>query len=1038
MMTTATTLTPEMLDSFLAEAWDTVSQLERAGPILRGEDTRRPEALIVVTHRLRGSAGLYGFPELSRLGSLLERVFESTAFFNHEQTGLALEFIALSNACLTESLERIARTGFEGEVGQDLNQYGGPAIMSELVSLDPLAFAKGASQASSRNQMFEAAPVSLATTNLPNLSNEYPNGQALVAQQLSQPAVQPEPEVITTRHEDLEIELRAFHAQDPEMWEYFAPEVQEHLEAISSTIEGLLMASVMGENPAERITQLFRVWHTIKGAAYSVGCQPIGRLAHRLEDALVAVRDGGMPWTQNLASAIIQGADTISLMLATSEGKQTRLEGAVTQMQELLVVVLGGDEVLELASPKPERPAPVQVAQNENASQETNLENANENATFGKADGKAEIDPSKADPESKTEAKASLRVPLEKLENLMDLTGEAVISRGRFERLVRRFDQISFELEDTKKRFERAALDFTERYLNPRLSNLEVNEQAGDSPNPSIGKGRSASEMFSELEFDRYDDLNILARSVGEMANDLGELHTQFTATNADLTRETEGFGKLTRNLRGDVSQMRLVPMGRLFARLKRQARQLSGEKAFELDLIGENVQVDNVVLEGLADPLVHLLTNAVAHGLEGSEARHASGKPREGKIKIRAYQRGNFVYLEVQDDGQGIHVNNVRAKAVSSGLRSQTDVDRMTDEQALELIFLPGLSTKEVVTEQAGRGVGMDAVFAALRRLKGEVNVSSEPGYGTRVTLRVPLTLVVSDVLLFRAGGQVFATPRDAVRALRAVPLDALQTFENQPHVLIGAELIPMVNLEEALRLPITPQGKLANVAVLEVGSEKVAVRVTEFLGLEQTVVKPLDEPLTNLEHLSGATVNSDGEVILVLDPSGLARLALGMDFEGSAGRINAVQQPFEYEAPAAKALPLNVSLRILLVDDSLSVRRVVSQTLKRNGYTVTTAADGQEALDLLSEHSFDAVITDLEMPRLNGFELTEEIRRRKNLSTLPVAMLTSRASDKHAQLAIELGVNEYLTKPLDDAKLEKFLGSVKQDMRQKAMVQA
>jgi chemosensory pili system protein ChpA (sensor histidine kinase/response regulator) len=1013
MMTTATTLTPEMLDSFLAEAWDTVSLLERAGPVLRGEDTRRPEALIVVTHRLRGSAGLYGFPEVSRLGSLLERVFEAASFFSPEQTGLALEFIALSSACLTEALERVARTGFEGEVGHDLNQYGGPAIMSELVSLDPLAFAKGASLASSRNQMFEAAPVSLATTNLPNLGNEFP--QEIAAQTVQAQIAQ----AVTTPNQDLEIELRAFHAQDPEMWSYFAPEIQEHLESISSTIEGLLMSVVTGENPQERITQLFRVWHTIKGAAYSVGCQPIGRLAHRLEDALVAVRDGSMPWTQNLASAIIQGSDTISLMLATAEGKQTRLEGAVTQMQELLGILLGNSEKLELASPKAVQvvaPAAVQTEAK-----------------------KTEAETAKAD-DGKTEAKASLRIPLEKLENLMDLTGEAVISRGRFERLVRRFDEISTELEDTKKRFERAALDFTERYLNPRLSNLEVNEQAGDTPNPSIGKGRSASEMFSELEFDRYDDLNILARSVGEMANDLGELHTQFSATNADLTRETEGFGKLTRNLRGDVSQMRLVPMGRLFARLKRQARQLSSEKAFQLDLIGENVQVDNVVLEGLGDPLIHLLTNAVAHGLESSDERHAKGKPREGTIKIRSYQRGNFVYLEVQDDGQGINVSRVRTKAVSQGLRSQADVDRLSDEQALELIFLPGLSTKEVVTEQAGRGVGMDAVFAALRKLKGEVSVSSEPGYGTRVTLRVPLTLVVSDVLLFQAGFQIFATPRDAVRALRAVPLDAMQTFEGQPHVLIGAELIPMVNLEEALNLPITPQGKLANVAVLEVGSEKVAVRVTEFLGLEQTVVKPLDEPLSNLEHLSGATVNSDGEVILVLDPSGLARLALGLDFEGSAGRINAVQQPFEQQNDQINTKPAqaNISLRILLVDDSLSVRRVVSQTLKRNGYTVTTAADGQEALDLLSEHTFDAIITDLEMPRLNGFELTEEIRRRKTLSNLPVAMLTSRASDKHAQLAIELGVNEYLTKPLDDAKLEKFLGGVKQDMRQKAMVQA
>ena len=1021
-MTTATTLTPEMLDSFLAEAWDTVSLLERAGPVLRGEDTRRPEALIVVTHRLRGSAGLYGFPEVSRLGSLLERVFEAASFFSPEQTGLALEFIALSNACLTEALERVARTGFEGEVGHDLNQYGGPAIMSELVSLDPLAFAKGASLASSRNQMFEAAPVSLATTNLPNLGNEFPQG--ILEAQIAQPA--------TTSIQDLEAELRAFHAQDPEMWSYFSPEIQEHLESISNTIEGLLMSVVTGENPQERITQLFRVWHTIKGAAYSVGCQPIGRLAHRLEDALVAVRDGSMSWTQNLASAIIQGSDTISLMLASAEGKQTRLEGAVLQMQELLGTVLGGSEKLELASPKVLQ---VPVAAVQSGSKKSDSKTADSKKAEAES---GRLESARAE-EGKSESKASLRIPLEKLENLMDLTGEAVISRGRFERLVRRFDEISTELEDTKKRFERAALDFTERYLNPRLSNLEVNDASGDTPNPSIGKGRSASEMFSELEFDRYDDLNILARSVGEMANDLGELHTQFSATNADLTRETEGFGKLTRNLRGDVSQMRLVPMGRLFARLKRQARQLSSEKAFTLDLIGESVQVDNVVLEGLGDPLIHLLTNAVAHGLESSDERHAKGKPREGTIKIRSYQRGNFVYLEVQDDGQGINVGRVRTKAVSQGLRSQAEVERLSDEQALELIFLPGLSTKEVVTEQAGRGVGMDAVFAALRKLKGEVSVSSEPGYGTRVTLRVPLTLVVSDVLLFQAGFQIFATPRDAVRALRAVPLDAMQTFEGQPHVLIGAELIPMVNLEEALNLPITPQGKLANVAVLEVGSEKVAVRVTEFLGLEQTVVKPLEEPLSNLEHLSGATVNSDGEVILVLDPSGLARLALGLDFEGAAGRINAVQQPFEIQNAPIEARPAaNISLRILLVDDSLSVRRVVSQTLKRNGYTVTTAADGQEALDLLSEHSFDAIITDLEMPRLNGFELTEEIRRRKSLSNLPVAMLTSRASDKHAQLAIELGVNEYLTKPLDDAKLEKFLGGVKQDMRQKAMVQA
>jgi chemosensory pili system protein ChpA (sensor histidine kinase/response regulator) len=404
---------------------------------------------------------------------------------------------------------------------------------------------------------------------------------------------------------------------------------------------------------------------------------------------------------------------------------------------------------------------------------------------------------------------------------------------------------------------------------------------------------------------------------------------------------------------------------------------------------------------------MLHLVKNAIAHGVESREERLAKGKDEAGTITLRAYPQGNYIFVEVQDDGAGIDVEGVKAKAVEKGLRTQAEVAQLSNEEAINLIFLPGLSTAKEVTTDAGRGVGMDAVATNIRKLGGEISISTEMGRGTRFTLRLPLTLLVSEAMLVKSGNQTFAFPINTVKTLRYVAADQLTGSE----VNIGEQLLPLYHLHELLNLPMQSQGFERAVAVLETGSGQVAVSVDDFAQIEEVVIKSLGETLQKLSYLSGATISSRGEVILLLDPAGLIRLA-----------GQGIRQAVTY-TPAITTQTAQQSLRLLLVDDSVSVRKVVGKMLGRAGYDVTTANDGQDAIDTLRQKTFDVVLTDLEMPRLNGYELIEDLRRRYSREILPIVVMTTRAGEKHMNLALELGANNYLTKPVDESKLLNFL---------------
>jgi chemosensory pili system protein ChpA (sensor histidine kinase/response regulator) len=965
----------ELLDSFLSESWETVAALEKAEEVLSNPSTARLHRLVVLTHRLRGSAGLYGFPQLSNLSGLLERLFEQVGGLGLVERQLLLRFTRQAASVLSAALDRVARTGAEGDVGHELGQLGGSELLLELLRANPAAFVHQ-TPAAIRSAPLETNHADGVESNMGSGSLDSNSGTA-----------------------SLEAILTAFVKSDPETWSYFAPEVTEHLEMVAAAIEALA-----SEPDSSHLNQLFRSMHTIKGAAYSVGVQPIGALSHKLEDLLVAVREGTRDWDSIVASAVLQGAEAIHAMLSAAEGRPHKLSNALDQTRTAFIVALGSTD-LGLGELQAE------TTQSKNSVSTAVLNETKNTVQDGVVTTKAAP---QAAPQASENAHgtpgASLRVSLDKVEMLLDLSGETIIARSKFERLLGRYRALADQLEQAKSRFDRTASDFVERYLNPRLSGLE--ERNEESNQPTVGRGLSAGELFTELEFDRYDDLNILARTIGEMANDLSEVQNQLAQHTDTFKQELEGLEKLTRTLRGEVGRMRLVPVGRLMARLRRQARQMAGIKQFRVELEGENVELDNLVLEGLSDALLHLVSNAVAHGLETPEIRRLKHKPAEGTLKIRAYQRGNFVHIEVHDDGEGINVPAVRRQAMTRGLRSAEQLEGMTDHDVIELIFLPGLSTSEAVTEVSGRGVGMDAVWSSLRRLKGEVSISSQPGQGTTISLRVPLTLVVSEVLLLECGGMSFGLPRENVRSLRAVSRDAILSEHGRMQTVIEGQMVQVFELHTLLGLSAPAQTSRLSVVALELGSSLVALAVDSFTGLEQAVVKPLDAPFENLEHIVGAMVGTEGQVILVLDALGLMRLSNTVRHTPSVNRET----------------PVMANKQVLLVDDSLSVRRVVAERIRRLGFDVTTASDGQEALDLALERHFDAVITDLEMPRINGFELVEELRRRERTRNLPVAMLTSRASDKHARLAFELGINEYLTKPLDEIKLERFLARLRQ----------
>ena len=465
----------------------------------------------------------------------------------------------------------------------------------------------------------------------------------------------------------------------------------------------------------------------------------------------------------------------------------------------------------------------------------------------------------------------------------------------------------------------------------------------------------------------------------------------------------------MNRELQLDLMRVRMVPVGSIVERLHRIVRQTAKElgRRANLDLVGEAVEVDRSVLERMIGPLEHLLRNAVTHGIEAPEARRAAGKSDTGEIRLEVRQEGQEVILTLSDDGAGLDLARIREKALAQGLVRSADT---VDDRALaDLIFLPGFSTAQSVTEVAGRGVGMDVVKNEVSGLGGRIELSSTPGQGARFVVRLPLTTAVAQAVLVRSGERTCALPAVMVEQVQQLRAEQLERIRAAGQVEWASRRYPFFYLPDLLGEPGEPPGvpkKHHSVLLLRAGAEAIALLVDDMSGNQEVVVKNIGPQLARVPGVTGATVLGTGEIVLIMNP---VQLATG------PRRVVAAQ--------GAAVAPVQVATKaapaVMVVDDSLTVRKITGRLLAREGYEVLTAKDGVDALEQLKERLPDVMLVDIEMPRMDGFELTRNVRGDSRMKSVPIIMITSRTADKHRNYAAELGVNVYLGKPYQEDEL-------------------
>jgi chemosensory pili system protein ChpA (sensor histidine kinase/response regulator) len=489
-------------------------------------------------------------------------------------------------------------------------------------------------------------------------------------------------------------------------------------------------------------------------------------------------------------------------------------------------------------------------------------------------------------------------------------------------------------------------------------------------------------------------------------------------------------LAQLTLGMRDEIARARMVPIGTPFTRFRRATREMARATGKEVSLVtsGEHTDVDTGVVERLVDPLIHLVRNAVYHGIEPAAIRVSKGKPAAGTIYLHAAHRGNSVLIEVEDDGAGLDIEKVRAKAVERGLIRQEAARLMPESEVIKFIFMPGFSTVDQIGDQAGRGVGMDVVKRVIESMNGHIDVESIRGIGTKFTLSLPLTLLIATALMVRVGSECYAIPLTAVREVTMLTVGAYQRMGERSILHIGDEAIEVQPLHQLLNRNTVAVENGKPVVIVRTAAGMIGVMVDELLGRQEIVIKPLGS-LKSLDRSSfgGATIDPEGRVVLVLDPARLlareAQTAAVPDLSSHATASADSLVPY-VEAPESR-----VSERLLLlIDDSLSIRKFVGRMLESAGYDIHTAVDGEEGLRKASTHNYRLIITDLEMPKLNGFEVIQGLRSREQTQQTPIIVMTTRAGDKHRQMALNIGASSYIAKPVEERALiqeiERWIG--------------
>ncbi len=718
---------------------------------------------------------------------------------------------------------------------------------------------------------------------------------------------------------------------------------------------------------------LKRALHTLKGSARMAGAMVLGEGVHALETRVIDL--GAEPASAALLDVMEEAYDGFAEII--DRLKQSGAAPAEPAAADMADAAPRGQADTAPSMVQPEAATPADVAPAQVAEPAAPVPPA------PRTKRQAPQDAARLDDDLRL--RQSLRLKSDILDTLLNEAGEVSIARARIENVLNAYKQTAQELAGNVER------------LRSQLRELEI--QAETQMRSRLSQ--MDESHFDPLEFDRFSRLQELTRLLAESVNDVSTAQDNLLSGLNEADGALIQQSRMARTLQQELMRMRMVPLNTLAERLHRVVRQAAkdtGRKS-QLEVDGGQTELDRAVLDKIAAPLEHLVRNAVAHGIEPAMVRMSAGKPEYGEVRLAARQEGNEIILTLSDDGGGVNQDAVRARAHAMGWLGEDEP--MTPERIEQFLFRSGFSTAEKVTELAGRGIGLDVVKNEIAGIGGRVRLDTESGKGSRFTIRLPLTLALTQVVLARAGGQTYALPANLVTLVREVRADQVPALHAEGHMDLGGEAYPLRTLAELVGRKAQPgEGRFRTILLLKAGDQRLAVRVDALEGNFEAVVKNIGPQLARIAGISGATVLGDGRVALILNPFQLAE--------------RAPQLSVEEEVATVEQAPL-----VMVVDDSLTVRKITSRFLEREGFRVVAARDGVEALEMLEDEMPLVMLLDIEMPRMDGFEVARTVRAGSRTRHLPIIMITSRTAEKHRGHALELGVNAYMGKPYQEEEL-------------------
>lgn len=811
--------------------------------------------------------------------------------------------------------------------------------------------------------------------------------------------------------EELQAESSEKVELDP-MIDLFLKEAWELLEKINRDLIDLEK-----KHDNDIIKNLNRNVHTLKGSAQMMQFEKISNISHCIEDFFEKHQNDKEPISDDVMNHIFEAFDEIQEMMKSIKNGN----GEVSSIYEQILANLGIEA--------PEEPEP-EIEPKEEIKEEIKTEEQPKVIT----QEPAEL------PDDDTQQ--LVKISTDRLDNLINMAAELVINKTQLLNYIGSLKKLGIDLDKDRNTLKNANYSLEDIIYKGKLDSADSEDY----------------DEISEFADSKYGNLSLISKDFKQTLNTIDLVTSQFNTITQGFEQNINRIAHLTKMLHDDILQVRMLPTENLFNRFPRVVRDLAHQQKKKVELLieGETTEMDRAMIESLTNPIMHLVRNAIDHGIEIPKERKKQGKEQSGTVLLKAHQDKNQIIIEVQDDGRGIDIEAVKNKIVENGLADKAKVDKMSQIEALDYIFSPGFTTKDETTAVSGRGIGLDVVAEQVQQLKGDIRVNSTSGKGTVFSIRVPLTLIISQAMLFNLGDQVLAVPLISVEETIQFDVNSITVKDNKKYIDFRDDSIPVFELNEILNFPAQEaQAEVQAILIQETGV-RYALIVDKVIRREEIVIKSLGAHLQNLEYIAGGTILGDGTIALIIDTTAIVRKVEKEYLERSEGistipkvkkrpkakveqkvkvetKVEEIQEKEEKKKSRKekkKAEDLADKRKIsgrkptaLIVDDSISVRRFVASVLEKNNYSTVLASDGIGALTFLEKTKFDIVVTDLEMPKMHGFELIEKIRSQEKFKDLPIVILTGRAGKKHKEMGAELGANAFIVKPFKETDLLKTL---------------